>query len=419
MYDKITFNNGVRLVYEKIPCVRSVSFGLWIKAGSRSENYENNGISHFIEHMLFKGTKKRTAREIAALMDNIGGQLNAFTGKEYTCFYSKTLDEHLDIGIEILADMFMNSLFAKKDIDTEKRVILEEIAMSEDTPEDLVHEYLSSTVWPEDPLGYPVIGTTGSIKDIRKNTILEYKNIHYSPKNMVIAVAGNFNENELKEAVRKYFGDWEPDSNESIITGAAEYIGNCAIKEKDTEQVHICIGFEGIELGNEDFYTLHAINNILGGGMSSRLFQNIREEKGLVYSIYSYPSAYKNAGLVTIYAGMNPENLINVICLVKDEISLLVNSGISEDSLRNSKEQLKGSYILGLESTSSRMTSIGMSELLLGHVLSPDEVLKKINEISMEKAKSIIEKIFHTNKIGFAAIGKIKEGTDVMGILSN
>lgn len=409
MINRITLENGVRIICEKIPHVRSVSVGIWVGAGSRNEKKEINGISHFIEHMLFKGTKKRSAKEIAESIDSIGGQINAFTGKECTCYYTKTLDTHIDIAIDVLADMFFNSVFSAKDIDIERKVVLEEISMYEDSPEDLVHDYLSETVWENDAIGMPILGTYESLHNIERDTIVKYISEHYLPENTVIAVAGNFDDNVLIDIVKKNFGSWYSDRKPVKQFEKAEFKVNNKIKQKDIEQVHICLGFEGIEHGNDDLYSLLAINNVFGGGMSSRLFQKIREERGLVYSIYSYPSSYCNAGLFTIYAGMNPEHRDTFLKLVMEEIKILIKHGISEEELAKSKEQLKGSYILGLESTSSRMNSLGKSELMLGKVYTPEEVLKKIDEVNNEKVREIIEKVFQMEKMSIAVVGNINE----------
>ena len=416
MYKKHILGNGVRVVCEKIPYVRSVSLGIWVKTGSRNENIRNNGISHFIEHMLFKGTEKRSAAGIAEAIDNIGGQLNAFTGKECTCFYAKTLDTHLDIALDVLADMFFNSTFVKKDIAVEKKVILEEIGMYEDSPEELVHDILSETVWDGNSIGYPILGTQKCLRSINREMIRSYMTENYGPENVVISVAGNFEEESLLSLVGKYFGGWKAEAAKRTVYEAVIFKPGLKIREKDTEQVHLCLGFEGIEHGNDRLYSLLAVNNIFGGGMSSRLFQKIREKKGLVYSIYSYPSAYKNAGLFTIYAGMKPEQINEVFQLIRDEIRLLVKKGIKSDELAKSREQLKGNYILGLESTSSRMNSIGKSELMLGYIDTPEEVLGKIDAISMEVIDDIIERVFNTGGAGVSIVGNIKQDFVPVGL---
>lgn len=412
MFRKFTLRNGVRIVCEKIPYVKSVSFGIWVKTGSRNENIQNNGISHFIEHMLFKGTEKRSAAEIAESIDNIGGQLNAFTGKECTCFYTKTLDEHINIAVDVLSDMFFNSIFAKKYIAVEKKVILEEIGMYDDSPEELVHDILSETVWDGSAIGYPILGTRKSLRGINREVILEYLGEHYTPGNTVISVAGNFDEAGLTEMLEKHFGNWASAVDTASNLQTVEFKPGINIREKETEQVHICIGFEGIHNGSDKLYPLIAINNIFGGGMSSRLFQKIREKKGLVYSIYSYPTAYKDAGLFTVYAGMKPEHLDEVTNLIYDETRLLLKKGIKPQELEKSREQLKGNYILGLESTSSRMNSIGKSELMLGYINTPEEILEKINSITMEGVNEIIDSIFNLKQKGISIVGNLKTGFD-------
>jgi len=417
MYKKITLENGVRLVCEKIPYVRSVSVGIWIGTGSRNEKRLNNGISHFIEHMLFKGTEKRSSKEIAESIDNIGGQLNAFTGKECTCYYTKTLDTHIEIAVDVLSDMLFNSKFDEKDLSIERKVISEEIGMYEDSPEELVHDVLSGTVWKGNSLGYPILGSQRCLDKIDRGIILEFVSRNYVPENCVISVAGNYDDDKLVEMISKYFSGWSSKKNESGSLKGAKFISNTNTRKKDIEQMHLCIGFDGIEHGNDNLYTLLAINNVFGGGMSSRLFQKIREEKGLVYSIYSYPSSYSNAGLFTIYAGMNPEKLEEVVNLTVVEVNRLTKHGMQENDLIKSKEQLKGNYILGLDSTSSRMSSMGKSELLLGYINTPEEVLKKIDDINMASINEVIEKVFKIDKMSIAAVGNIDKNMNMTELL--
>lgn len=407
MIKKYVLDNGLRIVYEQIPYLRSISIGIWVGTGSRNENTTNNGISHFIEHMLFKGTKNRTARDIAACIDGIGGQLNAFTGKEYTCYYAKVLDTHIETSIDLLQDMFFNSLFSERDISLEKQVVIEEINMHEDTPEELVHETLSRIIWDGDPLGYTILGTRECLERINREMINNYIRGNYTCSNTVIAIAGNFDENVLIQLVNKSFGSWKSEQLQQNPYNRINFRSDCHVRKKETEQVHMSMGFEGFEHGNDDIYPLLIINSILGGGMSSRLFQEVREEKGLVYSIYSYPVSYKNTGLLTIYAGMNPGQLKEVIKLVAEEIEKLVKNGIDETELSKSKEQLKGNYMLGLESTNSRMNSLGKSEVLLGYVQTPEEILKKIDKVNMDSVKKVLENVFDLNKASIAAVGTV------------
>lgn len=416
MYKRIKLDNGLRMVCEKIPFVRSVSVGIWVGTGSRNETASNNGISHFIEHMLFKGTEKRSAKQIAESIDNIGGQLNAFTGKECTCYYTKTLDEHLETAVEVLADMFFNSRFADRDISVERKVILEEIGMYEDTPEELVHDVLSETVWSGDPLGYSILGTPKSLKKINRDRINEYIAENYLPSNSVIAVAGNFDEDGLIKIINQYFSFWKSDKPVKQGFERPAFNKGLRVREKETEQVHLCLGFDSIQHGDDRMYSLLALNNHFGGGMSSRLFQKIREKMGLAYSIYSYPSSYKKAGIFNIYAGMKPEQLEKVLQLLKKEIQKLVRRGISPEELTKSKEQLKGNYILGLESTGSRMNSIGKSELLLGYINTPEEVLDKIDRITGDSIDSVINQIFDVSRLGMAIVGSVRSEKELNGL---
>jgi len=309
--------------------------------------------------------------------------------------------------------MFFNSLFNEKDLNIEKQVIFEEINMYEDTPDDLVHDILAEVMWDGDALSYPVLGTYESLDKLNRQAIMDYLNNYYFPKNTVIAIAGNYDDKKIEDLLEKYFTGWKNDKHKTIDYNPVNYNSGVKVKYKDTEQVHLCIGFKGIEYGNDDLYPLSIINNILGGGMSSRLFQKIREEKGLVYSIYSYPSAYKNAGAFTIYAGMKPEQFKEVCRLIMLEIKELVQSGISQSELEKAKEQLKGNYMLGLESTYNKMTILGKSELILGRIITPEEFISKIDQVTIDQVQKVIEQIFTTEKPCCVAVGKIKENIDL------
>ncbi|MDD3705366.1 MAG: pitrilysin family protein [Clostridiaceae bacterium] len=413
MLQKETLINGIRIVTEEIPYVNSVSIGIWIKAGSRYENLENNGISHFIEHILFKGTKNRSAKDIANSIDKIGGQLNAFTSKECTCFYAKVLDTHFDTALDVLSDMFFNSNFDCGEIDKERGVVLEEINMYEDTPEDLVHDLFSQTVWSGNPLGMSILGTEESLGNLNREKIIQYFNENYCPKNIVISVVGNFKQNDIVNKIKAYFENVEQkdktDAQIEIPHFEPEYI----LKSKSTEQVHLCMGFNGVDVKSKAFYPLLILNNVFGGAMSSRLFQKIREDRGLAYSVFSYPSSFEDCGLFSIYAGSKPDNLKSVTELIMEEIYTIKDKGITEEELYDSKEQLKGSYILGLESTSGRMISIGKSELLLDKIYLPSEILAKIDMVDMDSVNSIIKQIFDIDNMGAAIIGSMKKRTDI------
>lgn len=412
MYTKKILSNGIRVVMEDIPYVNSVSIGIWVENGSKNEDKHENGISHFIEHLFFKGTKNRSSKEIAETIDNIGGQINAFTTKEYTCYYVKVLDNHINVAVDILSDMFNNSLFKEEDIIKEKSVIYEEIKMYQDSPEDLVYDLLSETMFKNTSLALPILGTEESLKNIDRETIVNYFNTHYIPSNMVISVAGNINNIETLKLLEYNFGNFNIDYNKSNIKGSNDiYIFEKEISGivKDTEQLNMCIGMEGISIGDDNIYPLYIMNNVFGGSMSSRLFQRIREEKGLVYSVYSHPSSYKEIGSFIIYAGLSQKHIFNVVQLIKEDIENLKVNLIKEEEFLKSKEQLKGNYILGLESTASRMSDLGRSELILGKIHSPKEILNKIDKVNMSQIKDIIGRVFDYDKFNIAYVGKVKD----------
>ncbi|WP_352417833.1 pitrilysin family protein [Proteiniborus sp.] len=406
MYNKVTLDNGLRIVTEHIPYVKSVSIGIWVEAGSRKESEKNNGVSHFIEHMLFKGTMNRSAKEIAEAIDNIGGQINAFTSKECTCYYVKVLDNHIDIAIDVLSDMLFNSLFDKEDIIKEKSVICEEIKMYEDSPEDLVHDLLSQTIFDGNSLSYPILGSEETLNKITRDDLIDYYEAFYTPSNTVISIAGNFDFRDTIDMIKKYFGKWTPKLDIITKYDKPTIHHDISKKRKDIEQLHFCLGTEGSPQGQDDLYALLILNNILGGSMSSRLFQDIREDRGLVYSIYSYPSSYKDIGIFTIYAALNPNYFVEVIDIIMENINNIKQHYLSDEEIYKSKEQLKGNYLLGLESTSSRMTSIGKSELLLGKIVSPQEIVSKIDSVRLKDIVNVVDRIFDNNKFNIAYVGK-------------
>ncbi|CEP42279.1 M16 family metallopeptidase [Paraclostridium sordellii] len=406
MYKIHTLDNGLTIVGEEIPYLKSITLGVWVNAGSRIESEKLSGISHFIEHMLFKGTKNRTSKEIASTIDNLGGQINAFTSKECTCYYVKLLDEHIDIGLDILSDMFLNPLFEKEDIEKERQVILEELKMYEDSPEDLVYDLLMEGVYKTDALGGNIIGTKESLDNMNREIISDYFKKYYVASNSVISISGNFKFEEIVKLIEEKFKNLNKgDVNIEITT--PEFNPCFIAKNKDTEQVNLAISLKAIPLEDrEDAYALSIINNIFGGSISSRLFQNIRENKGLVYSIYSAPSLYRKSGELGIYASMSNENLKKVYNLVLEEIDNIRENHLTEEEIRESKEQLKGSYILGLESTSSRMMSIGKSMLLTKKVKDPNDIIESINNIEKARIDLIIDKVFNKENIGICIVGR-------------
>jgi len=416
MYKRYELKNGVQVVAEKIPHFRSISIGLWFKAGSIYEDNGQNGLSHFIEHMLFKGTKNRTAKEIAQTLEAVGGQLNAFTAKECTCFYSKVIDEHLELAIELLSDMVLNSIFDEEELNKEKGVVLEEISMYEDSPDDVVYELLHSKFYGSHPLGQPILGTSENIKNFTREGLLKYFNEFYIPNNLVVSVAGNFDDKELISLLDKYLGHWsKPKSNGKQLNMSKPNSG-IFYKYKDIEQTHLCIGYPGLPLGHDSIYPLMVFNNLFGGGMSSRLFQKIREDRGLAYSVYSYPSSYVHGGLFTIYAGIKSCHTAQVVSIIAEEIKSIKNRDITQEEFSMAREQLKGNYILGLESTSSRMTAIGKNQLLLGRILTPNEVLSRIDDVTLDNIYHLCDQIFEKEKAIIAIVSRDDLTQELQGI---
>ena len=406
MYKKHVLENGLTIIGEEIPYVKSISLGVWINVGSRIENEEISGVSHFIEHMLFKGTENRTSKQIASEIDNLGGQINAFTSKECTCYYVKLLDSHIDIGIDILSDMILNSKFNEEDINKERSVIIEELKMYEDSPEDLAYDLLTENIYAGDSLGMNIIGTEESLNKLDKNEILNYFEKYYVPNNAVIAISGNFEFSEIVKKIEEKFKNWE-NKDINIELKKAEFKSCFLTKNKDTEQVNLAMSLEAVPLENEEeVYALAVINTVFGGSISSRLFQKIREEKGLVYSIYSSQSLYRKCGELGIFASMSNEHLEEVYNSIIEEISFMKENYLTDKEISESKEQLKGSYILGLESTSSRMMSIGRSMILNNKVESSDDILKAIDNVDKDTVKRVIDKIFNLDKLGVCIVGR-------------
>lgn len=393
MIEKYTLDNGVRVIIEKIPTVRSVALGIWVGTGSRNEEPTNNGISHFIEHMLFKGTKSRSAKEIAESFDQIGGHVNAFTSKEYTCYYARVLDDHAPMALDILSDMFFNSVFDEEEIKKERKVVIEEIKMYDDTPDDLVHDLISKASFPHHSLGYSILGTEDVLNQINQDKILSYINQRYTPSNVVITVAGNVTDGLLM-SIKEQFSTFQRGTEDNSRT-IPQFHAGIKLKKKDTEQAHLCLAFPGLEVGNKDIYALILMNNILGGSMSSRLFQEVREERGLAYSVFSYHSSFRDNGMFTVYAGTAPNQLEEVYSVVVNTLQSLKADGMTKEELKKGKEQLKGSLMLSLESTNSRMSRLGKNELLLGKHLNLDEILQRVDNVSLDHVKETIDKIFN------------------------
>ncbi|KOO46568.1 M16 family metallopeptidase [Priestia koreensis] len=392
MINRYTCKNGVRIVLENIPTVRSVAIGVWIGTGSRNEDPTINGVSHFLEHMFFKGTKTRSARDIAESFDRIGGQVNAFTSKEYTCYYAKVLDEHADQALDTLADMFFNSTFDEEELKREKNVVYEEIKMYEDAPDDIVHDLLSKASFGNHPLGYPILGTEKTLDTFNGDSMRDYMSKTYIPENVVISVAGNIDDSFVQE-IEKYFGDYTSPHKPQQAEKPAFFTEKLA-RKKDTEQAHLCLGFEGLAIGSKDVYSLIVLNNVLGGSMSSRLFQDVREQRGLAYSVFSYHSSYRDNGLVTIYGGTGSNQLDVLYDTIQDTLNELKDKGITDKELNNSKEQLKGNLMLSLESTNSRMSRNGKNELMLGEHRSLDEIIQLVSDVTKPSVDELARRIF-------------------------
>lgn len=396
MLQKYTSQNGVRIISEHIPHVRSVAVGVWVHTGSRHEKPNENGLTHFIEHMLFKGTGTRTARQIAEEFDRIGGHVNAFTAKEYTCYYAKVLDHHAKHAVSVLADMFFHSQFDEQEIDKERQVVLEEISMVEDTPDDDVHEQLWKVMYPNQPLGASILGAKETLDTFTSDSIHQFMDHHYRPEHIVISVAGNIPTGFI-EHIDTLFGHFS--TNKLILPKTKLELpifhAGESKKTRETEQGHICLGYPGLSVKDKNIYDLVVLNNILGGNMSSRLFQEVREEKALAYSIYSYHSSYEDSGSVVIYGGTSNNQLPELEQTIHDTIEKVKQDGVTPREVENAKEQLKGNLMLGLESTNARMNRNGKNELIFEEHKSYDEVLSSIDEVSIHHVQKLVAEIFN------------------------
>ena len=403
-------SNKITVITEVLPYLRSASLGIWVKVGSANEDDTNNGIAHIIEHMLFKGTKNRNAKQIADEMAKIGGNMNAFTSKECTSYYATTLSEHLPISIDILADMFLSSLIDEKALKKEKGVIIEEIDMYDDSPEDLVHEMLQQRVWKGHPLGYLISGTKKIVRRVTREQIMEFMNSYYVGENIIISVAGNFDEASIRKLLEDKFGKLKSSSVKPIkSSGKPQYNKVLCEREKDIEQLHLNIAFEGISYMSEERYILSVLNSILGGSINSRLFQKIRENSGLTYSIYSYGSSYRETGLYHIYAAMNPSQMLTVMKKIQRIINDIKKKGVTAEELFMTKEQIKTELILGNESAKSRMNSNAKSIIYRGHIVPIEELIEEINKVSLSRIIEFANQYLDLNKASVSFVGNLKE----------
>ena len=405
-------SNGITVVFETMPYLRSASFGVWVKVGSVNENKSNNGIAHVIEHMLFKGTKNRNTKQMADDMARIGGNINAYTSKECTSYYATILSEHLPLAIDILSDMFQNSLIDEKDLKKEKSVIIEEIDMYEDSPEDLAHEMLQKKIWKDHPLGYIISGTKQNIRNISREQILDFMDTYYVGDNIIISVAGRFDEDEIYTLLEEKFGSIKQ-RNQVLMENIdkPKYHKVIYTKNKDIEQVHCNIAFDCISYLSDQRYVLTVFNSIFGGSINSRLFQIIRENSGLTYSIYSYGSSFRHAGLFHIYAAMNPSQTDTVFKKIYQIIEDIKKNGINSDELEMAKEQIKTDFILGSESAKSRMNSNGKSVINRGYVLPLDDIVAGIEAVTLDDIKEFANKYLDFNNMSISIVGNIKDSS--------
>ncbi len=407
-FDQITLKNGLRIIGEHIEHFRSVSVGFWVGSGSQYETPEEAGLSHFLEHMVFKGTKKRNTRQIAEEMDRVGGQLNAFTSKECTCFYAKVVDEHLELAMDVLSDLVTAPIFDPKELEKEKGVVIEEIGMSADDPEDYVHELLMLAHYGSQPIARPILGTEEKIAAYSANDLRTYWKKMYRPQNTVLAIAGHYDWNQVVEIAEKLLSDWSADGFETRTVNTQPYAASMLFKEKDNEQIHICLGYPGLKIGSEQGYELSLFSSVFGGAMSSRLFQKIREERGAAYSVYSYPNAYTDSGMLSVYAGTNPDSAAEVYALLLEEARKMAEEGMTRDEFIMAREQLKSGFILGLESTGARMQSLGRRLLLLGNTRTETEVIDRVNAIDFDSVNALAHRILSAPH-SVALVGKNAE----------
>lgn len=391
MVQQFTLPNGLRVIAEPLPHLRSVSIGVWVRAGSILESPEQNGLSHFIEHLAFKGTARRSARQIAQEMDAVGGYLNAATSKLSTTYYAKVIDEDLELAADILADIVIHPAYDEKEMNKERSVVLEEISMTDDSPEDVAYDLIAAAMFGDQPLGRTILGPREIIEGCSREDILAYRARHYSPMNACVAVAGNFEMNQLREILEKHFGSWQGSAGELYPVNLVNRAPGVLTADKDTEQAHVCLGYNGKELGSDDVYAMAVFNSVLGGGMSSRLFQRIREESAMAYSVYSAPSAYPHCGDFTIYAAVSPKNVRAVVAEIDDEIEKLLKDGITDEEFRMAKAQLKGGFILGQESAYNRMNGMGSNLALLNRYISTEETIRRIEAVTRDDAQRVAE----------------------------
>ncbi len=407
LYHKTVLSNGIRVVTEKIPAVRSVSTGIWVSVGSRDEGEEERGVTHFIEHMLFKGTHRRSALDIAKELDAVGGFANAFTSKEHVCFHAKVLGTHLPMVVDVLTDIFLHSTFAPEEILREQQVILQEIRMIEDTPDDYVHIVFQDMFWNHNPLGRPIYGTAEAVEKIDRECILRYLSRTFNPARIVVAAAGDLDHERFVELVapsmetlstREDFNTRQTPESQHIYE----------VISKDLEQVHLCLGMKGTSHLDKSRFACHLLNVILGSSMSSRLFQEIREKRGLAYSVYSFMNSHEDTGLLGVYSGIASENVNETLQVIKDQLTTLIDQPISETELNAAKEYMKGSMYLNAEISDSRMNRLAKNEFLFGRYVAYEEVEEKINQVTAEEIQNWFRQVFKPDQLALVLLGPIE-----------
>jgi predicted Zn-dependent peptidase len=399
-------DNGLRILTERMSAVRSVSIGVWLTRGSRHESADKSGIAHFVEHMLFKGTATRTAEDIAQAIDSIGGQLDAFTAKEYASYYIKVLDEHLPLAMDVLADIVRNPAFSDEDVEREKKVVVEEIKMVEDTPDDLVHELFTQGFWENHPLGRPILGTRETVESFNADVLREYFRQAYTARNLIVSAVGNLEHERVRELVDERFGSTPP-SGSILGEEAPQVVPKVLIRNKELEQSHLCVGVSSYPQNHDDRYASYLLNTLLGGSMSSRLFQNVREKRGLAYAVFSGLSAYRDAGSFTVYAGCSNDAVGQVIDLVVEELRGVKQAPVPDAELQRAKDHLKGSLMLGLENTASRMSHLARQEIYFDRQFGLDETLQGIERVTAADLQRVAADLFRSESLSATVLGNV------------
>jgi predicted Zn-dependent peptidase len=408
MFRKTMLPNGVRILTESMPAVRSASIGIWADVGSAAERREQRGISHLVEHMLFKGTQQRTAREIAETMDGVGGNLNAFTDKEATCYYAKVIDRHVPLALDVLSDMFLRSLFDSEELAKEQKVVLEEIKMYDDSPDELIHDLFIQTMWSGANLGDPTIGFADTVMRATSDDLRAHLRARYAPNSVLVTAAGNVDHDAFVALVEGYFANFTgtcvlPTPESPLATP------NALFRHKDSEQAHVVLGARGISACDDRRYALSVLDTILGGGMSSRLFQEIREKRGLVYTVYTFQAAYRAAGLFGVYAGASPQNVQACIDVIGEQFEALREHGVTPAELQLAKEHMKGSLTLSLESSSSRMIRLGRNEFAFGRQISPEEIEERVDAVTGDEVRAVAADLLQPANLGLCVLGPVDE----------